>query len=162
METHGKTSIDRAIENLISIVPLLSKNMRHVVKAKTNLTPGSIFVCGALHHHGKLSMSEIGAHVSVPKPNVTALVDKLIEDNLVERLYDQNDRRIIYIQLTEKGKDVFTAIKKEIYNEFEQKLRLLKVDQIESLAVSSQHVRDLLILLNKNQHLSETDKGLGE
>ena len=91
------------VDNLLSIHPLLAKNITKAIRHKTNHTPGSLFVLGTLSRHGKLSMTEIGCHLSLPKPHVTSLVEKLIADELVERLHDTNDRRIIYIQITEKG-----------------------------------------------------------
>jgi len=47
-------------------------------------------------------MSEIGKHLGIPKPNVTALIDKLIDEKLSERLPDKTDRRIIKIKLRRK------------------------------------------------------------
>ncbi|NVN93996.1 MAG: MarR family transcriptional regulator [Bacteroidetes bacterium] len=143
----SKESTDQVIENLLSIHPLLTKNYTKAIRSKTNLTPGLLFVLGALHHHGKLSMSEIGCHLSVPKPHVTALVDKLIADNLVERLNDPSDRRIIYIQITEKGADDFIAIKKEISQELKMKLELLSKEQLEILSEASQQVKEILMLV---------------
>jgi DNA-binding MarR family transcriptional regulator len=158
MKEKENTSLDTAIEKLISIMPLLSKNLKGFVRTKSNLTPGSIFVCAALDHHGKLSMSGIGAHVSVPKPHVTSLVDKLIDDDLAERLYDPNDRRVINIQLTEKGKAVFAAIKKEVHDEFKQKLDFLNEEQIENLVASATVVQETLIQILRNQAATGSDK----
>jgi DNA-binding MarR family transcriptional regulator len=146
-----KTFMDVAIENLISIMPLLSKNITRIIRTQTNLTPGSIFLLGALDHHKKLSMSEIGNHLSVPKPQATTIVDKLIADELVERLADPDDRRIIYIQITEKGKTDFEKIKRDIHHELEKRLQLLNNEQVEALSIASQQVRDILIWILQQQ-----------
>jgi|WetSurMetagenome_2_1015567.scaffolds.fasta_scaffold00990_3 DNA-binding MarR family transcriptional regulator len=158
MKEQEETSLDIAIEKLISIMPLLSKNLKGFVKTKTTLTTGSVFVCAALDHHGKLSMSGIGAHVAVPKPHVTSLVDKLIDDNLAERLYDQNDRRVINIQLTEKGKSIFGAIKKEVHDEFKQKLEVLNEEQLENFTASVEVVQETLIQILRNQSMPGSEK----
>jgi DNA-binding MarR family transcriptional regulator len=158
MKEQEETPLDIAIEKLISIMPLLSKNLKGFVKTKTNLTPGSAFVCAALDHHGKLSMSGIGAHVAVPKPHVTSLVDKLIDDNLAERLYDPNDRRVINIQLTEKGRSIFATMKKEVHDEFKQRLEFLTDDQVENFVASVQVVQETLIQILRNQSVPGSDK----
>ncbi|HNX65268.1 MAG TPA: MarR family transcriptional regulator [Bacteroidales bacterium] len=158
MKEQEDSSLDIAIEKLISIMPLLSKNLKGFIRTKSNLSPGSVFVCAALNHHGKLSMSGIGAHLAVPKPHVTSLVDKLIDDELAERLYDPNDRRVINIQLTEKGKAAFNAIKKEVHNEFKQKLEFLNKEQVENLAASAAVVQETLIQILRNQSATATDK----
>lgn len=42
-------------------------------------------------------------HVSIPR--VTMILDSLEEKGLVERVRDENDRRIVYAVLTKKGKN---------------------------------------------------------
>jgi len=74
-------------------------------------------------------------------------VDKLIADELVERTYDPNDRRIIFIQITEKGREMFKTVKHIIGEEIQQKLLLLDPEKLAVLLESSQKVRDILVEL---------------
>jgi len=155
MIENEKKFVDSVIENLISIHPLLSKGFTRGLRAKTNLNPGSLYVLGVLARHGKMSMSEIGCRLSMPKSHITGLVDKLIADDLVERLYDPNDRRIINIQITDKGVDDFKAIKFEISQDLREKLQLLNEEQLQTLATASLQVKDILIwMLQQHQALS--------
>jgi DNA-binding MarR family transcriptional regulator len=155
MIENEKKFVDSVIENLMTIHPLLSKNFMRGLRSKTNLNPGSLFVLGALTYHGIMSMSEIGCHLSMPKSHITGLVDKLIADDLVERLYDPNDRRIINIQITEKGATDFKAIKFEISQDLREKLQLLNEEQMQTLATASFQVKDILIwMLQQHQALS--------
>jgi len=141
----NKISIDSVIENLISIHPLLSKAFTRSIRSKTNLNPGSLYVLGVLSRHGMLSMSEIGCKLAMPKPHVTGLVDKLIAENLVERLYDPKDRRIVNVHITDKGMVDFNAIKQEISQEMRQKLQKLDANTLQTLALASKQVKDILI-----------------
>jgi len=144
-------SIDRAIENLISIHPLLSKSFTRSIRSKTNLNPGSLYVLGVLTRHGMLSMSEIGCKLAMPKPHITGLVDKLIAEELVERTYDPKDRRIVNVHITEKGAADFNAIKLEISQELRQKLEKLDAHTLQVLSESSQHVKDILTTIVQQQ-----------
>ena len=121
-------SIDRIIENLIYLHPLLSKSLTRSIRAKTNLNPGSLYILGMLSKHEILSMSEIGCKLSMPKPHVTGQVDKLIAEEMVERVFDPNDRRIINVRMTEKGKEDFKAIKQEVSQDMRE--RIEKLDEI--------------------------------
>ena len=161
MTDKNKTSMDIIVDNLLSINPLLAKNISKAIKHKTNHTPGSLFVLGTLSRHGKLSMTEIGCHLSLPKPHVTSLVEKLIADELAERLHDTNDRRIIYIQITEKGIKEFKELKLEIGQDLRAKLQILDAEQLNSLSEASQQVKDILIKIFQLQHTGScttTDK----
>jgi DNA-binding MarR family transcriptional regulator len=151
MIENNKISIDSAIENLISIHPLLSKAFNRSMRSKTNLNPGSLFVLGVLSRNGMLSMSEIGCKLSMQKPHITGLVDKLVAENLVERLYDPKDRRIVNVNITEKGMVDFNAIKHEISQELRQKLEKLDAETLETLSLASRQVKDILIKFVVNQ-----------
>jgi DNA-binding MarR family transcriptional regulator len=145
MPEKNKISIDSSIENLISIHPLLSKSFTKSIRTKTNLNPGSLYVLGVLRRHDILSMSEIGCKLSMPKPHVTSLVDKLIAEDMVERLLDPKDRRIVNIRITEKGIDDFNAIKFEISQELRSKLEKLSAEKLDILAEASQQIKEILI-----------------
>lgn len=151
MKENELLTSNAVIENLMAIYPMLARDLAKAIRTKTTLAPGTMFTLGALSHHEKLTMSGIGCHLSVPKSHVTSLVDKLIKDDLVERLLDPSDRRIIYIQLTEKGKDTLKMIKAVISEELRNKLSLLNKEQLETLCAASQQVKDILLLLKNLQ-----------
>ena len=151
MIENTKISIDSVIENLISIHPLLSKAFNKSMRSKTNLNPGSLFVLGVLSRNGILSMSEIGCKLSMQKPHITGLVDKLVAENLVERLYDPKDRRIVNVHITEKGMLDFNSIKLEISQELRIKLEKLDVETLKTLSLASKQVKDILIKYVVNQ-----------
>lgn len=145
MIENDKIPIDSVIENLISLHPLLSKSFTRSIRSKTNLNPGSLYVLGVLSRHEMLSMSEIGYKLAMPKPHITGLVDKLVAENLVERLYDSKDRRIVNVHITEKGKVDFISIKQEISQELRQKLQKLDPETLQTLSIASKQVKDILI-----------------
>jgi DNA-binding MarR family transcriptional regulator len=144
MVEEEKSKIDSTVENLIAIYPLLAKSLTRSIRVKTNLNPGSLFVLGVLSKNAMLSMSEIGCRLSMPKPHVTAHIDKLIAEEMVERVLDPQDRRIINIRLTEKGKIDFEQIKVEISEDMRKRIQTLDENDIDKLSQGSFTVRDLL------------------
>jgi DNA-binding MarR family transcriptional regulator len=144
------------VENLMSIYPLLSKNFARAIRTKTTFTPGVLFTLGALYHHKRLTMTGIGCHLSIPKPHANILVDKLIKDDLVVRLPDPNDRRVIYIELTEKGRNTLKSLKSIVSEELTNKLVLLTEEQMQILSTASEQVKEMLILLGNLLASGET------
>jgi DNA-binding MarR family transcriptional regulator len=61
----------------------------------------------------KITMGELGKRIDMPKPNVTKLIDKLIELKFVKRINSENDRRVIFIQMTKEGNDFLSDFMKE-------------------------------------------------
>jgi DNA-binding MarR family transcriptional regulator len=139
--------IDQIADNLISIHPLLFKSISKPLRNQTSITPGGMFVLGSLKRHGTLSMSDIGKCLSMPKPHVTVIVDKLIEEGYVERQSDPKDRRVVNILLTEKGLTNFESIKLAISENLKVKLSQLSNEELEILSTASKQVREILITI---------------
>lgn len=137
--------IDKIAESLFAIHPLVSKSMTRATRGRFNVTPGTLYVLWLLTRYDKLSMSEIGTKLSISKPNVTALVDKLIAVNMVERVWDPNDRRVINVQMTEKGKKNFKIIKDDISQEMRKRIQTLDEERIVKLLEAARYVRETLM-----------------
>ena len=137
--------IDLIAENLITIHPLLYKSISKPLRNQTSITPGGMFVMGSLKRHGMLSMSDIGKCLAMPKPHVTVIVDKLIEEGYVERKSDPKDRRIVNILITEIGLADFETIKQAVSENLKSKLLLLNEDELEILSSATQQVKEILI-----------------
>jgi len=149
----AKTNIDRVVENLMTIQPLLYINLLKPVKTKTILPLGALFVISELKKHNELSMSEIGRRLSMPKPHVTGIVDKLIFEGFVERVSDPNDRRIVNIKITAKGTKNLFSIKKVISEDLRNRLSKLDEKKLEILSATSQQVKEILIsIFNEDSH----------
>jgi DNA-binding MarR family transcriptional regulator len=137
-------SIDKIIDNLFFISPSVTKSLVHSFRAKTNLNPVSFYILRLLSRHEILSMSEIGFKLQMPKPHVTAQVDKLIAENMAERHFDSNDRRIINIKLTIKGIETINLISNEVSQEIRKRIQTLDSEKIRNMLDASQQLRDIL------------------
>jgi DNA-binding MarR family transcriptional regulator len=147
-----KSNIDIIAENLMSIYPQLYKTLSKPMRTKTSVTPGGLFVLGALKRNGIMSMTDIGKNLEIPKPHVTVLVDKLIDDGYVVRKSDPNDRRIINIELTDNGLRNFEEIKQVISESLKGKLLTLSDEELKVLYESSKNIKDILIsVLSKGE-----------
>lgn len=57
-----------------------------------------------LYHLGPLPQKTIGGKLLVSKSNVVAIVDHLEELGLIKRQRNRDDRRLVYVHITPKGK----------------------------------------------------------
>jgi len=144
MNEKDATPVEKIVDNLFFISPLLSRVLRHSIRTRTALNPVSWWVLKLVYRNEMLTMSEIGCRLQIPKPHVTAQIDKLIAENLVERLDDPNDRRIINIRLTEKGKENHDKIAQDVSEDMLQRIKQLDPQKIAELLESTQKVRAIL------------------
>ncbi len=87
-------------------------------------------------HGGKLSMKEIGDLLGKEKSTITTLVNKIEKLGYVEKVKSEDDRRVTYVCITEKGRgiesefaDISKEVKKTAYDGFtnEEKKELLRL-----------------------------------
>jgi MarR family 2-MHQ and catechol resistance regulon transcriptional repressor len=74
------------------------------------LTQPQFGVLEMLGHLGPLTIGDIGKRMLVTGGCVTVILDNLEKEGMVERLRSVEDRRVIRVQLTEKGKTTFTKV----------------------------------------------------
>jgi MarR family transcriptional regulator, organic hydroperoxide resistance regulator len=77
-------------------------------------------ILGVVKVNGPLPISVIGRRLFIAKQNMTTITDRLIQDGLLERQRDVNDRRIINIAITKKGIKLLQS-GKQMYKEILRK-----------------------------------------
>ena len=79
------------------------------------LSEGRFQILVRLQHQeaGRLTMGELAEMLDVSPRSVTGLVDNLERDGLVKRVDDPADRRSVYAEITEQGRDRVKALWRE-------------------------------------------------
>ncbi|MDY0407953.1 MarR family winged helix-turn-helix transcriptional regulator [Virgibacillus soli] len=93
----------------------LSRNMTYFWKdVFKNHFPGSQSdILFLLERSGPKRMSELADLLYLTPGAVTTSSNKLIENGYVSRYRDQDDRRVVYLEMTEKGKQMMTELQNE-------------------------------------------------
>ena len=99
-----------------SRLPLLRKKLLRmdVVQAEHNMPMSQVQMLAMLGENGALSVSEISKRLGIAKPNITPLIDRLIDEGFVERRRDENDRRVVNVVLLPAGEEKLTSIRETI------------------------------------------------
>lgn len=81
------------------------------IREMEGLAPSHGDILSALFEYSSLTMKELAKKINKDKSTVTALVNKLLNLGYIERTRDLADSRIVYITLTEKGKNLKSDFK---------------------------------------------------
>ena len=92
-----------------------------------------------LEQLGDLSLSELSDRIRAQNSTVTGIIDRMEREGLVLRARSTEDRRVVHINLTEKGAKLAREIPVEPMEIFRSALESL----------SAQEMRDLLKILTK-------------
>ena len=96
----------------------------------TNLQAG---ILGVVNHDNGCTMGQLSRSLSLHPPAATRLVDSLLEEGLVERYTDSEDRRIIRLQLTMRGRYLCDMLQREEASRFLRALKMMTEEEVEKL-----------------------------
>ncbi len=112
----NKDTIEAVATTTFEILPLLRKKLLRmdVVQAEHDMPMSHVQVLAMLGNTGAMSVSDISKKLGIAKPNITPLIDKLIESGYVERKRDADDRRVVNVVLLPEGEKKLEDIRETI------------------------------------------------
>jgi DNA-binding MarR family transcriptional regulator len=102
-------------------------------------------VLGILLRSGTLSVSEIGKRLNVSKPNMTPLIERLVQEGMVVRNPDPKDRRVIKIAITKEGRGLMESGRKRLQGEMERVFRIFTDEEMKQLSEALGTLKALLL-----------------
>lgn len=75
-----------------------------------NMKTSEFTILEALYHKGKQTVKEISNTVLINIGSITYVIDKLEAKGLLKRIHCKDDRRVIYIQITDQGTQLMDEI----------------------------------------------------
>lgn len=140
-----KKSINAIAEKLLTVGPIMIKKIIKFDLISSGIIPvNQLMVLGILHEHGSLSISKISKKLTISKPQMTIIVDKLAKNGLVYRIYNNKDRRIININLTENGNEYCKDLSEALKENLSRKLKTLSEEDLTTLLNSLEITESIL------------------
>src|SRR6476659_4202128 len=96
-------NLDAILEAMVFLYSESRRVTRHVAE-RYGLTGSQLLVLKMLEPKGKISLSELSERIRAKNSTVTGIIDRMERDGLVERKRSEEDRRVIFLELTSKGK----------------------------------------------------------
>ncbi len=94
------------------------------------------FVIGFIfsRQSGPLTMGDLSRILGLPFSTATRTVDWLVNNNYIQRLPDPEDRRVVRVELTTAGKELYEAINDLLLEMTEQFLNNFSLDERKDLS----------------------------
>ena len=100
---------------------------------RTDVTMPQMKVLFTLAHKGELTVSSIAKALRVKAPNITFILDRLEEQELVSRTRSREDRRLVSINLIGKGQKLIDELMREKYESFQKVLEKMTGEEKKAL-----------------------------
>ncbi|HUT68902.1 MAG TPA: MarR family transcriptional regulator [Dehalococcoidales bacterium] len=145
-----KSILDSVVEDLLSIAPLIRRGIqRKVVRTafaqiEEDITLPHLEIMKTLKEEGSRHIAEIGERLLIPKPQMTHLIDRLEDLEIVTRQADTADRRIVNLMLTDKGRRIIEELDRVLNESIKVKLSFLTEEELQELSVSLKKLGNIL------------------
>lgn len=133
-----KSDVDQVLEAILYLYTE-SRRITKELARRADLTGPQLTVVKLLEQIGDLSLSELSEKIRAQNSTVTGIIDRMEREGLVTRERSKEDRRVVYIKLTAKGRELAREIPVEPMEIFRSAL--------ESLSASE--MRDLMRIMTK-------------
>jgi DNA-binding MarR family transcriptional regulator len=90
-------------------------------------------------------MSALAKTLNISKTQITPRIDQLVNDGLLERVPDENDRRVLRIALTDEGKDLIKNSNITVKEAMNQLFSPLTHDELEELCKSIEIIKNTVL-----------------
>jgi DNA-binding MarR family transcriptional regulator len=80
-----------------------------------------------------ITMNTVKKRMVQKSPNSTRLMDKLCDKGFIERVRCENDRRVVYVQINEKGLALLNEINMDEFNKYINKISEKEAKQLNEL-----------------------------
>ncbi|WP_096202765.1 MarR family winged helix-turn-helix transcriptional regulator [Bacillus sp. FJAT-45350] len=106
-ESHDQVEV---IEKSLRMVSDIIKQKGREILTQFPITPPQFVALQWLNEYGDMTIGELSNKMYLACSTTTDLIDRMEKNELLERVKDQNDRRVVRIHLLEKGKTIIEEV----------------------------------------------------
>lgn len=99
-------ALEELEKSLLSLSDI-HRNHQNYIRTKYKLNGLEMEILQFIALEGPQRMKDIGEHFHVKLSTLTSIIDKVENQRMVKRVNSREDRRVVYLELTRKGQQVY-------------------------------------------------------
>lgn len=143
MGAHLENRTKRALTAMRKILRTTELNGKHVM-SETGLTPSQLIFMQMLDEEHEQTAGHIATRMGTTQATTTVLVQKLEAMGMVQRRRGEQDRRQVWLTLTQPGKDALSIAPDGVQSKFHRQLTALEDWEQAMLIASLERVAAML------------------
>ncbi|MBO8172864.1 MAG: MarR family transcriptional regulator [Bacillaceae bacterium] len=108
------------------------------------LTPTQFYLMKHMSCKQRSTVSEMAELMGVKPSAITGIVDRMHNHGLVNRDRDQEDRRVVWVSLTDKGKQVLMETERKRIDIVKKYISLMEPAKLEAMVESFEELSKLI------------------
>lgn len=140
-------SIKELVDHYINLSFSVNKIGETLIKEQigSDLTNDQHYTLRYINKVGTCTSSELAEVFDVKKSAITAIITRMWEKGLIKRTRDENDRRVVYLTLTDKGNELFLKTEERIHALVESMVTKFDHSEIVQFLKTYEKLSDLLL-----------------
>lgn len=150
--------VGELINRYLRVTFTVTKRASTLIKGQMcdDITDDQFYILRHIHHSGKTTSTDLAEIFEVKKSAITAIITRLVDKGLIERTRDMEDRRIVYLTLSESGLDLFAKTEEKINRLVAMFLNKLESEEVEAFLQTYEKLSDILLDI-KEDNLEEKE-----
>jgi DNA-binding MarR family transcriptional regulator len=145
--------VQELINRYVAVSFTVNKKAESLIKDQIgdDLTNDQHYILRYIYRVGECTSTELADVFEVNKSAITAIINRMVDRELIKRTRDDADRRVVYLTLTglgnqlfEKNEEKISSLVKSIITRFDQK-------EIQDFLKTYEKLADILMAMKKEQ-----------
>ncbi len=141
----GERSVEE-IERLLRHVANIVRQRGREILSQFDITPPQFNALQALIRNQSMTMGELCQELFLASSTVTDLIDRMEKNDLVQRVRDEDDRRVVRLQVKDKGRSVLDEVMRARRAYLATVLSALSVPECNRLRDSLKQIHELMVV----------------
>ncbi|PWW29589.1 DNA-binding MarR family transcriptional regulator [Cytobacillus oceanisediminis] len=140
-------NIKELVDRYIAVSFSVEKKAASLVKEQigSDLTNDQHYTLRYINQVGSCTSSELAEVFDVKKSAITAMITRMWEKGLIQRTRDENDRRVVYLTLTEKGNELYAKTEEKIHKLVESLITRFDQAEIQKFIETFEKLNQVLL-----------------
>ena len=105
---------DEIAKEMSELMPIFLMHMFPYVFQPIEAPPSQVLALVCIQQRKKCSLTDLKNDMNVSAPTITGIVDRLERDGFVNRIPDEDDRRVTNVEITAAGKGIVMQLRSNI------------------------------------------------
>jgi len=152
--------INQVAKDLSGLIGVIDRVMIRPVELKTRtvISPLPYLTLRILSGKKAITMSELAREVQIAKPQLTLIIDKLIDSNYVTREYDRSDRRTTKVKISEDGLIFLDQFNDLVIEIIKGNINQLDKDDVNNLSEAIRLFKDVILKIRLKTNDGEIEE----
>ncbi|WP_409229328.1 MarR family winged helix-turn-helix transcriptional regulator [Gudongella sp. SC589] len=138
--TQNKSEHVDLIEEYLRKVDYIIRKKGRVILSDFNITVPQFTALQILINNGDMTISELSQKMDLACSTITDLIDRMEKTNLVRRRKDEQDKRVVRVEVLQEGHDILSKVLEKRIEFLSDKLKGVAEDDKQALRTALENL----------------------